>query len=70
MILRFLVAVQDRYVRFRYRKYRARLPRITYADDAVRAARYRKYRPYVLALVLVAAALRRAGNKRRQGEVR
>ena len=59
MILRAAVALQDRYVRFRYRKYRARLPRISYADDAVRAVKYRKYRPYILAGVVVYMAWRR-----------
>ena len=73
MILRFLAAAQDRYVTFRYRKYRAPLPRISYVTEDpgirayVNAVRYRKYRPYVLALVLVAAAVRRAGNKQQRG---
>ena len=60
MILRVVVALQDRYARFRLRKYRAPLPRIAYADDAVRAVKYRKYRPYVLAAVVVYMAWRRA----------
>jgi hypothetical protein len=59
VILRAAAAVQDRYARFRCRKYRARLPRIAYADDAVRAVKYRKYRPYVLAGVVVYMAGRR-----------
>jgi hypothetical protein len=59
VILRAAAALQDRYARFRYRKYRARLPRIAYADDAVRAVQYRKYRPYVLAGVVVYMAGRR-----------
>jgi hypothetical protein len=66
MILRAAAVLQDRYARFRYRKYRARLPRIAYAagDPGVRAyvnaVRYRKYRPYVLAAVVMYAAGRRA----------
>jgi hypothetical protein len=58
MILRAAAALQDRYARFRYRKYRARLPRIDYAADDpgvrayVNAVRYRRYRPYVLAAVV------------------
>ena len=68
MILRLLVAAQDRYVRFRYRKYRAKLPRIDYADEAVRsymrspayrAVRYRGWRPYVFAGVLAWMLARR-----------
>jgi hypothetical protein len=65
MILRAAAALQDRYARFRYRKYRARLPRISYAVDDpgvrayVNAVRYRKYRPYVLAAVVMYMAGRR-----------
>jgi hypothetical protein len=59
VILSAAAALQDRYTRFRYRKYRARLPRIAYADDAVRAAQYRRWRPYVLAAVVVYMAGRR-----------
>lgn len=65
MILRAAAALQDRYARFRYRKYRARLPRIADAagDPRIRAyvnaVRYRKYRPYVLAAVVVYTAGRR-----------
>ena len=58
MILRAAAALQERYARFRCRKHRARLPRIAYADDAVRAVKYRKYRPYVLAAVVVYMAVR------------
>ena len=61
MLLRLLAAVQDRYARFRCRKYRAPLPRIAYADDAVRAAEYRRWRPYVLAGVLAYMLARKAG---------
>ena len=64
MILRAAAALQDRYARFRCRKYRAQLPRIAYAADPgirayVNALRYRKYRPYVLAAVVVYMAGRR-----------
>mgnify|MGYP001584746695 CR=1 FL=1 len=66
MILRLLAALQDRYLRFRYRRYRAPLPRIGYADEAVRAyvnaVRYRKYRRYVLAGVLAWMLIRRAAS--------
>jgi len=66
VILRAVVTLQDRYARFRLRKYRARPPRIAYAVDDpgvrayVNAVRYRKYRPYVLAAVVVYMAWRRA----------
>ena len=62
MILRAAVALQDRYARFRYR---ARLPHIAYAAGHpgvrayVNAVRYRRYRPYVLAAVVVYMAGRR-----------
>ena len=65
MILRAAAALQDRYARFRYRKYRARLPHIAYAAGHpgvrayVNAVRYRRYRPYVLAAVVVYMAGRR-----------
>jgi len=64
VILRAAAAVQARYARFRLRKYRAPLPRIAYAVDDpgvrayVNAVRYRKYRPYVLAAVVVYMAVR------------
>ena len=59
MILRAAAALQDRYARFRLRKHRAPLLRIAHAVDDpgvrayVNAVRYRKYRPYVLAGVVV-----------------
>jgi hypothetical protein len=59
MILRAVAALQDRYARSRHRKYRAQPPRIAYAADDpgirayVNAVRYRKYRPYVLAAVVM-----------------
>jgi hypothetical protein len=65
VILRAAAALQDRYARFRYRKYRARPPRIAYAagDPEMRAyvnaVKYRKYRRYVLAAVVVYMAGRR-----------
>lgn len=68
MILRFLAALQDCYVAFRYRKYRARLPRIGYASEAVNAAEYRKYRPYVLAGVLAWMLAQRLAGGRQQRE--
>ena len=47
----------------RYHRYAARLPRIEYAEEAVdaymRSVRYRKFRPYVLAGVLVWMIVRR-----------
>ena len=58
-MLRAAAAVQGRYARFRLRKYRARLPRIAYAADSVRAAEYRRRRPYVLAAVVAYMAGRR-----------
>ena len=64
MILRAAAALQERYARFRCRKHRARLPRISYAVDDpgvrayVNAVKYRKYRPYVLAAVVVYMAVR------------
>jgi hypothetical protein len=65
VILRAAAALQDRYARFRLRKHRAPLPRIAYAADDpgiqayVNAVKYRKYRPYVLAGVVVYMAVRR-----------
>jgi len=68
VILRAAAAFQDRYARFRYRKRRAPLLRAACADEAVRsymrspayrAVRYRKYRPYILAGVVVYMAGRR-----------
>jgi hypothetical protein len=54
--------IQDRWIRFR--KYRAPLPRIAYADTPairayVNAVRYRKYRPLILAAVLAYMLARR-----------
>ena len=66
MILRAAAALQDRYARLRLRRYRARPPRIAYAADDpgiqayVNAVKYRKYRRYVLAAVVVYMAGRRA----------
>ena len=65
MILRAAAALQGRYARFWLRKYRAYRPWIAYAVDDpgvrayVNAVRYRKYRPYVLAAVVVYMAWRR-----------
>jgi len=69
MILRAAAALQDRYARFRLRKYRAPLPRIAHVvdDPGIRAymnaVRYRKYRPYVLAAVVVYMAGRRVHHR-------
>jgi hypothetical protein len=59
---RFTPAAREAVNRYRYRKYRAVIPRIAYAEPAVRAVLYRKYRPYVLAVVLAWMAIRRLGR--------
>ena len=66
-MLRAIASLQGRYLRFRYRKYAVRPPRIAYADTPgirayVNAVRYRKYRRRVLAGVLAYMLARKVGG--------